>query len=1483
MGELSAKKNDMEVTVNSIPKTRDYQQEMLEASLKENIIIAQDTGSGKTLIAILRMRYEIERGSQKVSWFLAPTVALCNQQHSVIKDNMQVPVGLIHGALEPKQWTDITLWKRVLENNRVVVSTPQVLLDALSHGYVHMGLDIGLLVFDEAHHADRNHPMSCIMRDFYFSLPPRLPAASGSSVLIKQDERPMILGLTASPMFGGNATVAFRKLEANLDCVIRSPRANRDELLTHVHRPIFRHVRYDTPQYSDRSYTSNNLSAVEAVITTMNIEEDPFVIQLRQKLAKTARGPEYTRMDQKLSKAIQSKKTYSHGGMNDLANAGKAICYDIGPWAADWYIESVVSRALDKQTPWDELIGSLQPKEKTYLMKHLSQIELTPLSYDPTDIEAGITDKVRVLLETLEYEKDWSESSNEPYSGLIFVTRRDGVLALSEVLRNHPRSAHFRLGCLLGSSQSSYRNTFLDITRTLLKDQPQADILEGFRSGDRNLIVATSVAEEGLDIQACGNVIRWDIPDNMASWAQSRGRARRRRSSFVLMFESSGIDNARVAEFEKLEAQMTALYLADRASRPIVSSDEEVPDPDEPVFKVKSTGAVLTPLLAVSHLNHFCAVIPNSVNLPIYDIDPPDMPEGWHSFDPANRVVPPPYPGPFGCTVTLPRRLPAEFRIFSVDRIYPTKQSAYRHVAYKAYLALYHANLLNDHLLPLTSKVEADLEEEVKNLLKDVEKRSSMASVTSQMNPWQDELTDTVWTATRVVIPGFSPIRMLTRVDLPSFTAGEAPVLYHPHKGRIDVELQVQGVARHSASDLQAAHESTRRLFWCLYGIRMQWDKFDFAYLFEPAEEDPDRDVWDARRRWLRDLQGEGSSGDDLFANAATFGQAFSHPADITWIRDGFPHGKVYRFLGWKHDPLSEEELQDFMARYSRMPEIEITYPLLHVEELPQRRNFLQPLPSISDAPLRRSFLPPQSSRVVLLSQVQCDHAILIPSIIRHISIAATAVSLRGSLLTGTPLYHIPFSRLITAITAPVAQGHVNYQRLETLGDAVLKFVVSMHLIATYPFWHEGYLTRRKDHAVSNSRLAKEAIRLSLYKWIVRDRFTPRKFKPQYFTMGEVNEITEDVVAGDSSQGTPKAPEDLSTKMLADVAEALIGAAFLHGGYNLGIECTRLFDLGIDPKAGWQPLEVYIEKTLSCVETADVPTPMTDIERMLGYTFTHKLLLVEAITHASYQFDLRTVSYERMEFLGDSVLDMVITDHLYHYPGKQFTPGQMHIRKSAVVNMHFLTYVCFKCSLEKDASLPRPTRNGIVMDEETQEICLYQCLLHSSPIVFDQQRATLARYRKVKDEIEEALLRGPTFPWAALTRLQAPKFFSDMIESIIGAVYLDSRGNMDVVRQVLRKLGIMQQLERNLKDDVDVLHPLTRVHIWAARQQKELTSEFEEERGHVTCTIAVEGREPVQATAEKRGRASQEEARFAAAEKAIQLWDIRANDGIKYS
>jgi ERCC4-related helicase len=130
---------------------------MLDESLRRNIVIALDTGSGKTHIAVLRLKLEAERESRKVSWFLVPTVALAQQQKAVIAKNVPVPVGLISGANEPDQWKDPALWRRVLGSHRIIVSTPDVLLNALRHGYVHLGRDVGFLVFDEAHHAADNH------------------------------------------------------------------------------------------------------------------------------------------------------------------------------------------------------------------------------------------------------------------------------------------------------------------------------------------------------------------------------------------------------------------------------------------------------------------------------------------------------------------------------------------------------------------------------------------------------------------------------------------------------------------------------------------------------------------------------------------------------------------------------------------------------------------------------------------------------------------------------------------------------------------------------------------------------------------------------------------------------------------------------------------------------------------------------------------------------------------------------------------------------------------------------------------------------------------------------------------------------------------------------------------------------------------------------------------------------------------------------
>ena len=130
---------------------------------------------------------------------------MCEQQKHVIAAHVPVSVGIISGAAnKPDQWKHQALWDRVLRTHRIMISTPQVFLDALSHGYISLGRDISLLVFDEAHHAVENDPYNRIMTDFYFKLPRRDQQLQTSS-----EVRPMVLGLTASPIYGGNVFKAF--------------------------------------------------------------------------------------------------------------------------------------------------------------------------------------------------------------------------------------------------------------------------------------------------------------------------------------------------------------------------------------------------------------------------------------------------------------------------------------------------------------------------------------------------------------------------------------------------------------------------------------------------------------------------------------------------------------------------------------------------------------------------------------------------------------------------------------------------------------------------------------------------------------------------------------------------------------------------------------------------------------------------------------------------------------------------------------------------------------------------------------------------------------------------------------------------------------------------------------------------------------------------------------------------------------------------
>lgn len=117
----------------------------------------------------------------------------------------------------------------------------------------------------------------------------------------------------------------------------------------------------------------------------------------------------------------------------------------------------------------------------------------------------------------------------------------------------------------------------------------------------------------------------------------------------------------------------------------------------------------------------------------------------------------------------------------------------------------------------------------------------------------------------------------------------------------------------------------------------------------------------------------------------------------------------------------------------------------------------------------------------------------------------------------------------------------------------------------------------------------------------------------------------------------------MATKTLADVVEAIIGVSYLDGGLEKALQCVSLF-LG---EGQFQDFQSTRDVLFEAAEPRDMVLPAIyePLEATIGYEFRNKALLVEAITHPSHITAL--YSFERLEFLGDAVLDHVIVQGAY--------------------------------------------------------------------------------------------------------------------------------------------------------------------------------------------------------------------------------------------
>ncbi|XP_015281719.1 PREDICTED: interferon-induced helicase C domain-containing protein 1 [Gekko japonicus] len=504
---------------------RDYQMEVAKPALEgKNIIICLPTGSGKTRVAVYIAKHHLdekreEKKTGKVI-VLVNKVPLVEQHfrkefHLYLKH--QYRVAKLSGESQLK-----ILFPRVVQNNDVIICTAQILENALLNADrdpeegVRLA-EFSLIIIDECHHTHKEGVYNNIMRRY---LKEKRQNKKQSNSWLPQ---PQILGLTASPGVGGaknpsKAEEHILKICANLDAErIMTVKEHAQQLSNQVKEPYKKfEIADDKRQDPFKEKLISIMTEIQSYCKFNPRCEfgsqtyEQWVVQEEKKAAKEKNRKERVCAEhlKKYNDALQINDTIR---MIDSYEHLKSF------YQEEKNKKMAVNEEEDEPLPLkleetDKfLIGLFYGKEK--LMKELASKE----QYE--------NEKLVKLRSTLmvEFSKTF-----EP-RGIIFTKTRQSAYALYQWIKENPKfedlgvKAHYLIG-------AGHNSEFKPMTQN-----EQKEVIEKFRRGEVNLLIATTVAEEGLDIKECNIVIRYGLVTNEIAMVQARGRARAEESTYVLV------------------------------------------------------------------------------------------------------------------------------------------------------------------------------------------------------------------------------------------------------------------------------------------------------------------------------------------------------------------------------------------------------------------------------------------------------------------------------------------------------------------------------------------------------------------------------------------------------------------------------------------------------------------------------------------------------------------------------------------------------------------------------------------------------------------------------------------------------------------------------------------------------------------------------------------------------------------------------------
>lgn len=409
-----------------------------------------------------------------------------------------------------------------------------------------------------------------------------------------------------------------------------------------------------------------------------------------------------------------------------------------------------------------------------------------------------------------------------------------------------------------------------------------------------------------------------------------------------------------------------------------------------------------------------------------------------------------------------------------------------------------------------------------------------------------------------------------------------------------------------------------------------------------------------------------------------------------------------------------------------------------------------------------------------------------------------------------TPYEEIPGPQqddLLEVFTSSISNDGMNMDLIQVLGNAFLKLTISV-----YAFKHclnnssrsLISLQQLQRAFLSKSNLVNCSVKNHLSSRIKVLDFTPGEWIPPSFTTppmlkqvlkdqaispsvlqqislteveqltGIIDEDSEDEILeallGFVTRNSNRRDEayidhnSVPSQTAANCVEALIGTYFKSCGWQGALRVIGWLQLlPLTKLEGLLDYEEVLDSASTSSNAVELPRPLESLELNLNYSFNDKTLLVQALSHESFTHPLFQGNLNSLAFVGSNILDFLVTCYIFEY-FTELSSLQMWRIREIISSTSTLAYFAVRHDIHK-------------------------YLLFNSSSLLDAVDRFVKNMKGCRDPIDdEVQLLLEEHECETTLQVEVPDVLAKLVQSLIGAVYLDSGKSLSVTWETFKSI-----------------------------------------------------------------------------------------------